>query len=103
MPEMSVLVRWPDGREQDCWSPSLVMHDHLTAGASYTVADFRARATHALQIGSDRVRLKYGFACTSAAATAAQIEGRARAFAPDELVEVVAMHPPLPPDERTSR
>jgi uncharacterized repeat protein (TIGR04042 family) len=100
MPEMSVVVRWPDGRQQDCYSPSLVMHDHLAEGARYTVADFRTRATHALSIASDRVRAKYGFACTSAAATTEQIARSAAAYGPDELVEVVRMWPPMPPDER---
>ncbi|MCW2812589.1 MAG: hypothetical protein JWN84_44 [Nocardioides sp.] len=99
MPEMSLVVRWPDGREQDCYSPSLVMHDHLSLGTLYTVADFRQRATHALGIASDRVRAKYGFACTSAAATTDQIAASAAAYDPDELVEVVRMWPPMPSPE----
>ncbi len=95
MPEMSVVVRWPDGREQDCYSPSLVMHDHLSPGR-YTVADFEQRATHALAIASERVRATYGVACTSAAATTAQIARTATAYAPDAVVEVVRMWPPMP-------
>jgi uncharacterized repeat protein (TIGR04042 family) len=100
MPEMSVVVRWPDGREQDCYSPSLVMHEHLAEGEHYTVADFERRATHALGIASDRVRAKYGFACTSAAATTEQITRSAAAYGADDLVEVVRMWPPFPSDER---
>lgn len=99
MPEMSVVVRWPDGREQDCYSPSLVMHDHLAEGRTYSVADFQRRAVHALAIASDRVRAKYGFACTSAAATTEQITRTATAYSPDDVVEVVRMWPPMPPDE----
>jgi uncharacterized repeat protein (TIGR04042 family) len=98
MPEMSVVVRWPDGREQDCYSPSLVMHDHLVEGASYAVADFERRAVRALDIASDRVRAKYGFACTSAAATTEQIRRAASTYSPDQLVEVVRMWPPMPTD-----
>ena len=99
MPEMSVVVRWPDGREQDCYSPSLVMHDHLAEGGSYAVADFVTRATTALGIASDRVRARYGFACTSAAATTEQIARAATAYSPDDVVEVVRMWPPMPPEE----
>ena len=69
MPEMTVSVRWPDGRSADLYSPSLVMHDHLSPGATYTVDEFVKRASTALGIASERVRAKYGFACTSAAAT----------------------------------
>jgi uncharacterized repeat protein (TIGR04042 family) len=103
MPEMSVVVRWPDGREQDCYSPSLVMHEHLGEGQRYTVADFEARATHALAIASDRVRAKYGFACTSAAATTEQIARAAATFGADDLVEVVRMWPPMPAGEGGAR
>ncbi|WP_246081848.1 MSMEG_0570 family nitrogen starvation response protein [Nocardioides litoris] len=97
---MSVVVRWPDGREQDCWSPSLVMHEHLAEGEAYTVTDFTRRAVHALGIASDRVRAKHGFACTAAAATAEQISRAATAYAADDLVEVVRMWPPMPEEER---
>ena len=97
MPEMTLRVRWPDGRVDDCYSPSLVLHDHLSPG-TYTVADFVRRTGVALTIASDRVRGRFGFACTSAAATSAQIDRAARRFGPDDLVEVLRMWPPLPPE-----
>ncbi|WP_111768678.1 MSMEG_0570 family nitrogen starvation response protein [Nakamurella deserti] len=97
MPEMNVQVRWPDGRLQDCYSPSLVMHDHLTAGTDYAVADFVARSRAALHEASERVRSRYGFACTSAMATLDDIERRAAHFADaSAMVTVVAMKPALP-------
>lgn len=99
MPEMVVRVRWPDDTVQDCYSPSLVMHDHLIAGRSYPIDDFVVRSTTALAEASDRVRAKFGFACTSAAATTEQILRAAGRFRNNELVSVVAMEPPLPVEE----
>lgn len=96
MPEMTFDVRWPDGRVQRCYSPSLVMHDYLTVGAEYTVADFVDRSATALAEASDRVRAKYGFACTSAAETGSQISGAAAGFPSDAAIRVVAMSPELP-------
>lgn len=96
MPEMTFTVRWPDGAVQDCYSPSLVVHDHLDAGAAYTVADFRERAATALHLASERVRASYGFACTASAASLERIDDRVHAFAPDDRVEVLRLHPPLP-------
>jgi len=93
---MTFTVRWPDGREEDCYSPSLVVHDHLRAGTAYTVEDFTDRSLRALQAAGERVRAAYGFACTSAAATSRQITARASGFAADESVTVVRMVPPLP-------
>jgi uncharacterized repeat protein (TIGR04042 family) len=93
---MTFSVRWPDGRVEDCYSPSLVMHDYLVAGECYAVRDFAERSANALQLASERVRQKFGFACTSAAATVEQIQRSAATYRPDDLVELLAMHPSLP-------
>jgi uncharacterized repeat protein (TIGR04042 family) len=66
MPEMQFAVRWPDGTEVSYYSPSLVMHDFLDVGSAYPVDEFVRRSSEALDIASERVRAKYGFACTSA-------------------------------------
>jgi uncharacterized repeat protein (TIGR04042 family) len=87
---MTFTVRWPDGAEQQCYSPSLVMHEHIDVGGSYPVAEFVARTTTALTEASDRVRAKYGFACTSAAAQMAEIESASRRM-PEGTVQVLAM------------
>ena len=102
MPEMTVQVRWPDGQFRQYYSPSLVLHDHLAPG-SYRVDDFRSRATTALEEASSRVRAKYGFACTSAAASAEAIAGDAARHPDSAEVEVVSMYPPLPGAEVSTR
>lgn len=66
MPEMRFLVRWPDDTVTDCYSPSLIIKEYFTVGASYPPADFLHRASTALNIASERVYQKYGFACSSA-------------------------------------
>lgn len=96
MPEMTVSVRWPDGTRDDLYSPSLVMHDHLHAGTQYPVEEFTERAATALGIASERVRAKFGFACTSAAATLEHIRSAAARFDANAPVTVLAMQPPLP-------
>ncbi|WP_055477250.1 MSMEG_0570 family nitrogen starvation response protein [Gordonia sp. HS-NH1] len=101
MPEMTVQVRWPDGLFRQYYSPSLVLHDHLAPG-TYRVDDFRSRATTALDEASARVRAKYGFACTSAAASAEEISIDAARHPDSAEVEVVSMYPPLPGAEVVS-
>lgn len=95
MPEMTFDVRWPDGRVQRCYSPSLVMHDYLTAGSDYTVSDFLDRSGTALHVASERVRAKFGFECSSAAWTKEQITAAAMDFPRDAAVRVLAMQPGL--------
>jgi uncharacterized repeat protein (TIGR04042 family) len=96
MPEMTFTVRWPDGGIDECYSPSQVLHDHLDAGAEYSVAEFVRRSTDALDEASRRVRAKYGFECTSAMQQKAEIAARSSTFDDAEPVRVLAMHPPLP-------
>ena len=66
MPEMTFRVRWPDGKEADCYSPSLVIRDHFTPGQDYPVHEFLEKADTALTQASERVRARYGFPCSRA-------------------------------------
>lgn len=95
MPEMTFEVRWPDGSTQRCYSPSLVMHDYLCAGATYTVGEFLDRSTRALTEASERVRAKFGFYCTAAAETTERITVAATKYPSDAIIEVTSMQPPL--------
>lgn len=81
MPELYFHVRWPDGKTQRCYSPSTVIEDHLTTGGVYELGDFVERSQTALGIASDRVREKYGFACTGASDQLALIEETAATYA----------------------
>ena len=95
MPEMPVTVRSPDGRVEEQYSPSLVMHDYLRPGVTYTIEDFAWRARTALDEAGERVRAKHGFYCTSAAGSAHRIAELAAACPPGATVQVLAMEPPL--------
>lgn len=96
MPEMTFTVRWPGGRVAEHYSPSLVVHDHLDEGVTYPVAEFRHRSATALGIASDRVRARFGFACTSASASLEGIDELAASYPADAVVTVLRLHPPLP-------
>ncbi len=93
MPEMRFHVRWPDGRREACYSPSLVVRDFLTPGESYPLDDFVAKSRTALTIASDRVREKYGFSCSAAMDQLARIEAAAARQAPGGYVTVEAFEP----------
>ena len=92
MPEMLFQIRWPDGAVEQCYSPSLVIKDHLQVGATYQVAEFMRRSRTALTIASDRVREKYGFACSRAMGQLARLEAAAERFraTPDSVVTVTS-------------
>ncbi len=93
MPEMRFTIRWPDGRRESCYSPSLVVKDYLAPGESYGLDDFVDKTRTALGIASERVRQKYGFACSAAMDQLADIESVARGQDPQGRVTVEAFEP----------
>jgi uncharacterized repeat protein (TIGR04042 family) len=88
MPEMNFTVRWPDDSIDDCYSPSLVIKEYLNVGAQYAVPEFVERSRTALNIASERVRAKYGYACSSAMDQLDRIERKATAFLEDSTALV---------------
>ncbi len=80
MPEMRFHIRWPDGAEETCYSPSLIIKDYFVPGETYPLPDFVTRSRTALTIASERVREKYGMPCSLALGQLARIETTAGRF-----------------------
>jgi len=93
MPEVHFSVRWPDGAQQRCLSPSRTIEQALTAGAAYPVEEFVRRSVAALEAGSERVRELRGFSCTAAAAQADAIVARSTGQTGHVVVEEVQRAP----------
>jgi uncharacterized repeat protein (TIGR04042 family) len=81
MPEIRFNIIWPDGREQNCYSPSLIVQEYFTPGMDYFIADFLQRSRTSLRIASDRVAQKFGFPCSRALGQLASIEAGCASFA----------------------
>jgi uncharacterized repeat protein (TIGR04042 family) len=94
MPEMLFQIRWPDGAIEQCYSPSLVVQDHLAVGETYGLQEFLRRIRVALIVASDRVQEKYGFACSRAMGQLAKLEAAAGRFddSSGDRVTVISFH-----------
>lgn len=66
MPSVNFIVRWPDGEEEACYSPSTVIHEYLESGQSYSLEDFMTLSEAALMNASERVRQRFGYECSAA-------------------------------------
>jgi uncharacterized repeat protein (TIGR04042 family) len=77
-----------------CYSPSLVVREYLEVGRAYPLPDFMQRSRTMLHIGSERVRAKYGYACSAAMDQLHELEERAAAFTPVAEVTVTAFELP---------
>ncbi|QFZ84077.1 MULTISPECIES: MSMEG_0570 family nitrogen starvation response protein [Variovorax] len=91
MPVMHVQVRWPDASETRCYSPSSVVQEFFVPGERYALEDFLQRSREALGIASERVRAKYGFACSQAMDQLAEIERIASRFTATAGAEVTVV------------
>jgi uncharacterized repeat protein (TIGR04042 family) len=91
MPAMHFRVRWPDASETECYSPSSVVKDYVAEGNSYAVDDFMTRITEALHIASERVRQKFGFACSRAMDQLVELELAASGFDGQENAHVTVV------------
>jgi putative flavoprotein involved in K+ transport len=78
MPSVEFTLRWPDGVEQHCYSPSTAIEKALVEGGVYPVGELVRRCRDGLERASERVRETHGFACTAAAEQLGEIEERAR-------------------------
>ena len=64
MPEINFQLNLPDGKKTSLYSPSTVILEYLKPGDSLKISDFKSLAFQALHEASEKVRAKYGFACT---------------------------------------
>ncbi|MEA5441782.1 MSMEG_0570 family nitrogen starvation response protein [Cyanobium gracile] len=90
MPEVELTLEWPDGGRSRLYSPSTVILEHLAPGQTVTVAELRAKGTLALRQASERVRARYGFACTRADEEERRLLERAAPFGDRERVGILS-------------
>jgi uncharacterized repeat protein (TIGR04042 family) len=91
---MYFRIRWPDGAEANCYSPSSIVSEFFKPGDRYALHEFLERSREALGNASERVRQKYGYACSAAMDQLAQIEHDALRFVgvPDAVVTVLGLN-----------
>jgi uncharacterized repeat protein (TIGR04042 family) len=91
MPEVHFEVQWPDANTVEYYSPSTAVHAHFKTGDCLAVSEFLERSRKAMRQAAERVRMKYGYYCSSAMDTLSQIESTAQRFAsrPEARVKII--------------
>ncbi len=74
MPSVNFTVKWPNGEVNQYYSPSSIIYDYLRVGQVYSLTDFVTQVENGLEQASERVRLRYGFACSAAMDNLASIK-----------------------------
>ncbi|TAG11036.1 MAG: MSMEG_0570 family nitrogen starvation response protein [Verrucomicrobia bacterium] len=92
MPETTFTAALPDGSIQPCYSPSSVVKNYFHVGQELPAAEFIQLARTALTEASERVRQKFGFSCTAASASLADIESWAGALPSHTTITILHIH-----------
>lgn len=88
MPEVRLQLQWPDGATSEFYSPSTVVLEYLRPGDALSVAELEQVGVRALQEASERVRARYGFACTRTDEEERRLRLRLGDYAPEATVRV---------------
>lgn len=88
MPEVVLELRWPDGEASSFYSPSTVVYEFLKPGDRLSIAELEQKGLAALSEASERVRARYGFACTRTHEEALKLRKRVAQYNSTETVEV---------------
>ena len=91
MPSVYFHVRWPDRTETACYSPSTVIREYFQSGQIFEKSAFLQQARLGLTSASERVRQKFGFACSSAMDQLHAIETISRQFEEKSLIEIISV------------
>jgi uncharacterized repeat protein (TIGR04042 family) len=89
VPEVRLTLQWPDGLTSQLYSPSTVILEHLPPGEKLSVAALRSRGLEGLQQASERVRARYGFACTRTDEEARKLQRTLAAYGADQVVRIL--------------
>ncbi|BAW97910.1 unknown protein (plasmid) [[Synechococcus] sp. NIES-970] len=88
MPAVTFDIVWPDGSQDQFYSPSTVVHDYFQAGQYYGLTDFVHRSQTALTLASKRVEQRYGRPCSLALKQLQYIEQKANKFTDQPKAQV---------------
>jgi uncharacterized repeat protein (TIGR04042 family) len=91
MPSVYFHVRWPDRTETACYSPSTVIREYFRPGQTFENTVFLEQARLGLTTASERVRQKFGFACSSAMDQLQAIETMSDQFEEKSLIEIISV------------
>lgn len=94
MPSVNFTVKWPNGQSSNFYSPSTIVYEYFHKGQQWAVQEFLKQAEQALHAASERVRARYGFACSSAMDSLNRIQEQAASFSvkPEDTIEITDIY-----------
>ncbi len=91
MPVTYVNIEWPNEETDEVYSPSSVIKEYFKPGETLTIEDFLNKCNQSLSLASERVRVKFGYACTSAISETERINKKCTIFTASDSVKIIAI------------
>lgn len=92
MPVTYVNIEWPDKQKDRIYSPSSVIEEYFNIGDSLEINHFLTTCNKSLTDASERVRKKFGYACTSAQAESFRISEKCKTYGTSKKVKIISIN-----------
>ncbi len=91
MPVTYVHIELPDHKKDQIYSPSSIIQEYFNPGEVLSVDTFLTICTKSLNEASERVRQKFGYACTSAMAESQRINTLCQNYDTSKKIKIVSI------------
>jgi len=92
MPVTYIHIEWPDHTADRVVSPSRVIKKYFRPEEYLSIEMFSATCTKALDEASERVRQKFGYACTAAKAESQRIDTLCETYDNSKKVKIISIN-----------
>lgn len=92
MPVTYINIVWPDNQKDRIYSPSSVIEEYFHSGELLSIEKFLIKSKEGLKEASERVRQKFGYACTSAQAESDRISEKCQEFDNSKSVKIISIN-----------
>lgn len=90
MPITYMNIEWPNKKDDQVYSPSSIIKTFFKPQEQLTVKQFKETCTQSLEEASERVRQKFGYACTSAMAEAKRISALCETYDKEDSIKIIS-------------
>ena len=91
MPVTYVHIEWPGAEKDQVYSPSSVIQNYFKPEEELSITAFSKVCNEGLMEASERVRQKFGYACSSAQMESIRITEKCKSYQQEALVKILSI------------
>lgn len=91
MPVTYIHIELPDQKKDKIYSPSSVIREYFNPGEIHSIDNFLTICSKGLNEASERVRQKFGYACTSAIAESQRMNTVCKNYDTSKKIKIISI------------